>query len=1287
MNKEFLNLDDKIKILYEFINDKYNDIDINKINYKDLLLDDIKISISDYEFYNEIKQNILDANFKVIFYDNDTIFIVRNSNLLNNDNNIMNTLIKINIYNNNDINEINSNINKDNQLSYILSSLVLSKKIQHLLLPIMNFDIKFKDIINILQSSGLQNIINYDDDTVCCMQIKEQFNETYLLHEYLIKNEEHLMNILKPLLFQLIYSLIIIHRELSLSFLEFSIQNLLIVTNHSIKEYNGFKNDIFRLYDCDFIIKLIKFEKMINSSDNNLNKIINDLLNDIITLLPSYTEDINNIKQELFISSIPIYMLYNNLFFEYLNDNNASNNAGNNADYKPDKLVRKQFKNKQKIQKVQKAQKGGSDEIPLLQPLIRGVMPSNPEIKIRPILNVYKEKGDPTIPKENKRIIYEKKQLKKPDDPFNVIHPDNNKLKEAKEAKEGKEAKDTKESKNAKIDSDEIIEDVPLNKSTDNKYSHELRNKQDDNERYPSHSNYMHKDPYLSAEQAVRKDNIELRHKRFDDKERQDNRDRQDSYRYPTRTSDDAQVLMEQRMYNMPQQPYSQQKSKFKEEYLPMYYPVHERDPTGTMPLMTSPYPSFPVQKIYKVNFNDKFSNFGELNRIYEDYLPGERRYFTATTIKERQNLMIYMCNSILKKEDGEVMRLTGSNDVILSYIKIIKLNPYHPKLNPFDTLAKNFLLYSAAYPIKYNMSTMKIEIGNPAMGINVRIYPLTYNEIKHLSIFNNNEYNYDSNVFREFYYYYSIIKNKIISQKVSPNFISPILYKRDTQCKINWVELNKIISNKTTRESLFNNISSTTSELIKFEKLSYFDILYKADPITGQILKDEMLNSILDIFKKPNKYIVTIRNNPGITTTIYFNYDEYLKCINVYEYGYSTPEPLQYLDLDQQGTAYHANILLPSKKQISVIINNYNDALHHIRINTTTIIKVISPTRLLIKPLEHGNHLSPTALILLTEAPTQSLESWCQIHREEFGNILQMTSSGFYSENIWYVIIFQLIYIFAVLQKLEIYIPTLSLKNNFFIKDLAVNANRTGAWLYTIKNISYYIPNYGYILMFDSIYSDITTQHSQLSYKKIMSTAFNDSQPLNSFSSLIAKQLYELLEPTSFKAFIQDNLVCPLHDSIYGLITNIYNFILSETNGTNFNNFNIESILSSNRLFFRQFIHNRVGAFLTLQEQQNCINLEISVGQLAVHNAGVNIYNWVWVCSKNNLANTCTCITRNRIETPYNLHVIDIPIAQLQIFISNETIQPIMNKELNYDPANILESYIFENMPINIIV
>ena len=63
-----------------------------------------------------------------------------------------------------------------------------------------------------------------------------------------------------------------------------------------------------------------------------------------------------------------------------------------------------------------------------------------------------------------------------------------------------------------------------------------------------------------------------------------------------------------------------------------------------------------------------------------------------------------------------------------------MECNPYATKHNPYHDLPRDFLLYRAAYPIRYNDKS-SIEIAKQSMGMNVRMYRMSIGAMKSRSI------------------------------------------------------------------------------------------------------------------------------------------------------------------------------------------------------------------------------------------------------------------------------------------------------------------------------------------------------------------------------------------------------------------------------------------------------------------------------------------------------------------------------------------------------------------------
>jgi hypothetical protein len=84
---------------------------------------------------------------------------------------------------------------------------------------------------------------------------------------------------------------------------------------------------------------------------------------------------------------------------------------------------------------------------------------------------------------------------------------------------------------------------------------------------------------------------------------------------------------------------------------------------------------------------------------------------------------------------------------------------------NPYLDLGSNFLIYNAAYPIRYDETKDNIFISKNAHGVNVRLYPLTYGEA-HGSKLKADSDNFDYDLWREIKFY-NHIRDEIIKKKI----------------------------------------------------------------------------------------------------------------------------------------------------------------------------------------------------------------------------------------------------------------------------------------------------------------------------------------------------------------------------------------------------------------------------------------------------------------------------------------------------------------------------------------
>lgn len=252
-------------------------------------------------------------------------------------------------------------------------------------------------------------------------------------------------------------------------------------------------------------------------------------------------------------------------------------------------------------------------------------------------------------------------------------------------------------------------------------------------------------------------------------------------------------LLLEQKIYDV-----NAQKPQ-KPQYPPSFIPVY--DPEGQLANQLLPYSNKvinqpPIQKVYNISLSNPLGDHTTINKVYEDVLPGAPYTFSSISLYERKQIVDFIRNSVLEHNDGEEMNISGGSNSLLSFIKILEVNPYVSNKNAFVSLARNFLLYRGGYPIRFQDKTKTIGLAKPSIGVNIRLYKMTIGEERCRKIGNNiNADNF--HLWRELKYY-DCVRNDIINKKISPNFVMPILYKIDSDSKINWEKLEGIKKNHT---------------------------------------------------------------------------------------------------------------------------------------------------------------------------------------------------------------------------------------------------------------------------------------------------------------------------------------------------------------------------------------------------------------------------------------------------------------------------------------------------------
>ena len=1097
-NKIYYDFIDKINLIFDFF---YN---INtsscfshyKITLGKIDINDIKFSIpsnkEDEEIYTIQKNNILEGKYKLLIFDeNNNEFLFK----CYNKNSSYPVLIKICFYKKkNTINNLNNEINNDNLFSYILSSLVLNKKTKHILLPIINIDINFTELENIIKNDifiyqKIKFNLNSNNITdLCCFQIRENFFKTINLIDYIKDNYCDI----QVLLFQIIHTLAVIDNN----YKDFKHNNLLInnillyikreTTSYSI--YEGFKKDNFYIINKGFDIKIYNFnhstipkyyEYSSLSNNNKLHDIktfINDLLKniDIDKICDKNTKKfmdkiILNKDNELTL----VDLLYDDFF----------------ADYK--KII--------------------SDKKNIEETLYNHLYLTG--------------NFNTTINYDNYLILGNQKLL-------------NNK-------------------KSNNIIMTRFIKNE--NAFIENKLHRKSKYINDTFEDLYDDKVQFGGDGFVDTKVAPFKTERNTPFISNDERETYNKKKKEE-------VSRELPVLLEQKIYDTSvKQPKPQPPSP----YIPIntpYVPLYDKygNIEDVLPYVNK-LNHTPVQKLYTINLTNPL-NHTTISKIYEDVLP---QNLSALTVYERSELINYLRNNMINKTDGEEMT---DSTTLLSYIKFLELNPYSINVNPYHDLPNNFLLYKAAYPVRYDESSKNITIGKDSMAINVRMYMLTIGDLSCINICMDLTHD-DFDVWREIKYY-NWVREKIMKNKISPNFIAPILYKIDPESKINWheVELSR-------RGNVHNGINS--------KLIDNTLIINKSFPIKKKYgLFDYLLNSKT----KPIKPLNAIKD------------DDEIEDLTIY---------------------------------------------------------------------------SGKSLILLTEAPTTSIYKWSSKLYNQFGSVKKMIATGYHPPDVWKSILFQLVYACAVLQKSKIYINNLSLNNNVYIKDISYNPSSIGSWIYKVNNINYYIPNYGYILLIDSKYTNIDIEDNLLNIKpinikqkyKIYGSIYNKNFDfdMNQIEIKIKEQFKNLINPDNFTHHIRINGGTIPDENIRDLLRNMYND--SETNIINY--------LST---YFLDFIHNKIGLPLNKSEF-DLINIisgfnNIIEGAIVPCIKRHNYYEWVLFKNKDPLNYRIAVII---VKENNKFVEKNVSIASLKRY--PEIVQQDNKNNFKYDENYIYETYDFSKI------
>lgn len=263
---------------------------------------------------------------------------------------------------------------------------------------------------------------------------------------------------------------------------------------------------------------------------------------------------------------------------------------------------------------------------------------------------------------------------------------------------------------------------------------------------------------------------------------------------------------------------------------------------------------------------------------------PEGKIYKSSNNLKERINIYNYIRNSLVRISDGEYINLDDNYSKesrnLMSYIKILNLNPYGHDLNPYKDLPENFMIYNSGFPVVKKDNSDVVELNKNNVGLNLRIYGIDALEVGPIISF---KYNNDDDKIKIFLsnkvnndiYYYNYVKNEIIIKNICPNFALMHAYfissgKNNNLKKLFKNNFDKLISLKRDKFLQQNNLNNN-SIFTEYEKIVAEGIITAANEDLERIHEPKIKFSFvkLKLDKINNFYKLLIHENNEIKNNL----------------------------------------------------------------------------------------------------------------------------------------------------------------------------------------------------------------------------------------------------------------------------------------------------------------------------------------------------------------------------------------------------------------------------------
>lgn len=464
-------------------------------------------------------------------------------------------------------------------------------------------------------------------------------------------------------------------------------------------------------------------------------------------------------------------------------------------------------------------------------------------------------------------------------------------------------------------------------------------------------------------------------------------------------------VLAEQKVYQPTAPP---ARAPNPNMYPPLHIPVNQPQYNMTVPYQYE-INKMPIQNIYNLSLADPRGNHSILHRVYEDMVPGKEYGLSSNNVRERIDSSNYIKSIMVNMRDGNDVSLSGGEGSLLEHMMLNEINPYHYR-TPYDDLpADDFLLYTSAYPVRYDNDKSKLILSKSSQGLNIRMYGLSNEELASKYTGHASSKPLDHGPWQDLEYYNKV--NEILkTKKMSQNFAMMHFWVFDKETRIKYDEIKNLKNGKLIFDKKITQLSEKQESYRKIINDRLYDLL--ADPKKVEQYKELKLEEWIK--NKVNLSAEQMEENKMRFASL--------------------------LDLD------YGNKLVKDK------LDQFMELVKQSQVD---------------KMMED----SKVSLGIITESPTSTFVRWASPVYKGQGTLRTMSQTGYHDWKVYESMLFQYIHALAVMQEEGIALGNFNPLYNLFVKDIYADDRDTKHWRYVVDGLEYFVPNYGFVAMIDSFY------------------------------------------------------------------------------------------------------------------------------------------------------------------------------------------------------------------------